>query len=116
LEVFMVRCLLVLAVLLACAAPASATPRPSFTVTQTAARSFTFDASATVCEFGFCGYSWRGYGTTSNRLGFTIGSGQVVAYTFPAGTFSVVLTFSQRCFPGSARWCPAYASAQVDAR
>jgi hypothetical protein len=97
------------------AAPASATPTTaSFTTTQTAPLTVTVDSSATVCPWGFCSSSWRYYTATTNRLGVTMGNGSPLTYRFPeAGVYSIVLTYSVRCFPASARWCPATASQSV---
>ena len=107
--------LLVLATLALTASPAAATPTTaSFTVTQSAPLTVTVDSSATVCPWGFCSSAWRYYGQTTNRLGATMGYGSPLTYRFPmAGVYSIVLTFSERCSPGSARWCPATASQTV---
>jgi hypothetical protein len=107
--------LLTLAVLALTAAPADATPTTaSFTVTQTAPLTVTVDSSATVCPWGFCASSWRYYGSTTNRLGATMGYGSPLTYRFPeAGVYSVVLTYSVRCSAGSRSWCPATASQSV---
>jgi hypothetical protein len=97
------------------AAPAIASPTTaSFTVTQTAPLTVTVDSSATVCPWGFCSSSWRYYGDTTNRLGATMGYGSPLTYRFSvAGVYSIVLTYSVKCSPGSARWCPATSSRTV---
>ena len=107
--------LLVLTALALTATPAAATPTAaSFTVVQTAPLTVTVDSSATVCPWGFCASSWRYYGQTTNRLGATMGYGSPLTYRFAAaGVYSIVLTYSVRCSPGSARWCPATASRTV---
>jgi len=101
-----------IAVAFTAAEVASATPTTaSFTVTQTAPLTVTFDSSATVCPWGFCSSSWRYYGPTTNRLGVTMGYGSPLAFRFPAaGVYSIVLTYSVRCSAGSRSWCPATAS------
>jgi hypothetical protein len=96
--------------LLACSSSvAAATPAPAFTATPGLNQTFTFDASATVCNIAPCGYGWKYYGATTNRLGNQIASSDpVMSYRFPAiGFYSVVLTVSERCTPKGARYCPA---------
>lgn len=85
---------------------------PAFTATAVGNQTVVLDASATVCEFGPCGYTWRWDDGT--RLGVTIGSGVRVTYRFPeSGTQTVVLKVSEHCAAGSASFCPATASKQV---
>ena len=100
-------------VLLALAAStAAARVVPVFTATPAGNQTVVLDASATVCEFGPCGYSWRWDDGT--RLGVTIGSGVRVTYRFPeSGTQTVLLKVSEHCAAGSASFCPATASKQV---
>jgi hypothetical protein len=101
------------ALLLALAAStAAAHVVPAFTATPAGNQTVVLDASATVCEFGPCGYTWRWDDGT--RLGVTIGSGVRVTYRFPeSGTQTVVLKVSEHCAAGSASFCPATASKQV---
>jgi type 1 fimbria pilin len=102
------------AALLACASvsTAGAAAVPEFTATQSADGTMAFDGSASVCEFGPCGYNWRWDDGT--RLGVNMGSGPVVAFQFPAaGWQTVTLKVSQHCFEGSARWCWRTLSEQV---
>jgi len=100
----------ILAVLLlaATSSVAAATPTPSFTATPGLDQTVTFDASSTVCDVAPCGYGWKYYGATTNRLGVQMGSVPVATYRFPSiGFYRVVLTVSERCSPASARYCPA---------
>lgn len=94
------------------ASTAAAHVVPAFTATPVGDQTVVLDASATVCEFGPCGYTWRWDDGT--RLGVTIGSGVRVTYQFPeGGTQTVVLKVSEHCAAGSASFCPATASKQV---
>jgi len=94
------------------ASTAAAHVVPVFTATPVGNQTVVLDASATVCEFGPCGYTWRWDDGT--RLGVTIGSGVRVTYRFPeSGTQTVVLKVSEHCAAGSASFCPATASKQV---
>lgn len=94
------------------ASTAAAHVVPAFTATPAGNQTVVLDASATVCEFGPCGYTWRWDDGT--RLGVTIGSGVRVTYRFPeSGTQTVVLKVSEHCAAGSASFCPATASKQV---
>ena len=94
------------------ASTAAAHVVPVFTATPAGNQTVVLDASATVCEFGPCGYTWRWDDGT--RLGVTIGSGVRVTYRFPeSGTQTVVLKVSEHCAAGSASFCPATASKQV---
>ena len=97
------------------AAPAAAMPAATVTVTPVAPQTFTFTSSP--CMFGFCGYSWRGYGQTSNRLGFTMGYGQTLTYRFAPGVYNVVVTVGGKCSATGTASCPAYGSVYgIDAR
>jgi hypothetical protein len=99
--------------LLALTAPtAGAHVVPAFTATPAGDQTLVLDASATICEFGPCGYTWRWDDGT--RLGVTIGSGVRVTYRFSAsGPQTVVLKVSEHCAAGSASFCPATTSKQV---
>lgn len=100
------------ALLLALAPAAAARPTPSFTATPGADQTVAFDASASVCEFGPCGYSWTWDNGT--RLGVAMGKGVRITYRFPVGgPQTVVLKMSDRCAAGSATFCPATTSRQV---
>lgn len=112
---FLLAVSVLIAVAFTAAEVADATPTTaSFTATQIAPLTVTVDSSATVCPWGFCASSWRYYGSMTNRLGVTMGNGSPLTYRFPAaGVYSIVLTYSVRCFPASARWCPATASQSV---
>ena len=91
---------------------------PSFTISQTG-NTLTLDASASPCHNGGCDFSWRLYSSDGNRLGATMGFGQVLTYTLPAtGTYQIVLTQSEYCVPGggaSLRSCPGVARQSVTA-
>jgi hypothetical protein len=103
-----------LAVLLAIAiaSTAVAAPAPSFTATPGTDRTVMFDASASPCQFGPCGYNWLWDNGT--RLGVTMGSGVRITYRFPvSGPQTVVLKVSGHCAAGSASFCPAIVSQQV---
>jgi hypothetical protein len=94
------------------ASTAAAHVVPAFTATPAGNQTVVLDASATVCEFGPCGYTWRWDDGT--RLGVTIGSGVRVTYRFAeSGTQTVVLKVSEHCAAGSASFCPATVSKQV---
>ncbi len=85
-------------------ATAIAAPVPAFTATPAGGQTMVLDGSASICEFGPCGYHWRL--ADGSRLGVTIGSGPVVSYDFPApGAQTVILKVSQHCFDGSSNWC-----------
>ncbi|MEA2154107.1 MAG: hypothetical protein QOE11_247 [Solirubrobacteraceae bacterium] len=94
------------------ASPAMAAAVPSFTAAAAGDQTIAFDASASTCEFGLCGYDWRWADGT--RLGATIGSGVTVTFRFSRpGWQTVVLTVSQHCAPGSPNWCPRSLAHQV---
>jgi hypothetical protein len=98
------------------AASATAKPVPSFTATAGVNQTVAFDASATVCNIAPCGYNWKYYGPTTNRLGVQMGNVANISYRFPAiGFYTVVLTVSERCSPKGASWCPASISKGVNA-
>jgi hypothetical protein len=101
-----------LILLLATASTAVAASTPTFTATPGADQTVTFDASASVCEFGPCGYDWRWDNGT--RLGVTMGSGVRITYRFPvSGPQTVVLKVSGHCAAGSINLCSASVSQQV---
>jgi hypothetical protein len=95
-------------------APAMASPLPSFIAIPTLNQTVAFDASASVCHIGFCGYNWKYFGATTNRLGAQMGGTPKLSFRFPAiGLYTVVLTMSEKCAPTSTRWCPASISQPV---
>ncbi|MEA2150865.1 MAG: hypothetical protein QOD69_2695 [Solirubrobacteraceae bacterium] len=107
-----VAAVLAVACAMACAATADAIPAPSFTATPASDQTVAFDASATVCERGPCGYNWRW--ADGSRLGVTMGSGVRIAYRFSqSGPQTVVLTFSEHCATGSTSFCSSNTSQQV---
>jgi hypothetical protein len=111
LERVIVLIILILLLLFVADRASAAPTAASFTATQVAPLTVTVDSSATVCPWGFCSSSWRYYGSTTNRLGVTMGYGSPLTYRFPvAGVYSIVLTYSVRCSAGSRSWCPATAS------
>jgi hypothetical protein len=90
------------------ASSAAARPVPSFTATPGLNQTVAFDATASVCNIAPCGYNWKYYGPTTNRLGVQMGNVANISYRFPAiGFYSVVLTVSERCSPKGSSWCPA---------
>jgi len=97
------------ALFLAFAPAASASPvTPTFTATPTASRTVAFDASATVCPWGFCSYTWTYFTPTTNRLGVQMGLDPKISYTFPAlGAYTVVLKVGVSCSAGGRGSCPA---------
>jgi hypothetical protein len=104
------------AALLLVAGPAAAmaSPVPSFIAIPHLNQTVAFDASSSVCHIGFCGYNWKYYGATTNRLGVQMGGTPTISYHFPAiGLYTVVLTVSEKCTPTGARWCPASASLPI---
>jgi hypothetical protein len=102
------------AVLLAAAESASAAPTPSFTATAMGDQTLHLDASASPCVNGPCGYTWKYFGPTTNRLGVQMGRLATIDFRFPAlGFYTVTLTVSGRCSPLGASYCPATASQQV---
>ncbi|MEA2155021.1 MAG: hypothetical protein QOE11_1161 [Solirubrobacteraceae bacterium] len=93
---------------------AMASPVPVFTALPSLNHTVSFDASASVCHIGFCGYNYKYYGPTTNRLGVQMGNVPKITYTFPAlGFYTVVLTVSEKCSPAGYRWCPASISQVV---
>jgi opacity protein-like surface antigen len=96
------------ALLLASASAASASPvTPTFTATPTAPKTVAFDASATVCPWGFCSYTWTYFTATTNRLGVQMGLDPKITYAFPAlGYYTVVLKVGVRCSPRGVSSCP----------
>jgi hypothetical protein len=102
------------AVLLATAASASAAPAPTFTATAMGDQTLHLDASASPCLNGPCGYTWKYFGPTTNRLGVQMGRIVAIDFRFPSlGFYTVTLTVSGRCSPLGASYCPATASQQV---
>ena len=96
------------------ASSADARPVPSFTATPALDQTVAFDASATVCNIAPCGYTWKYYGPTTNRLGVQMGYGVKLSYRYPSiGFYTVTLTVSERCSPAGASWCPATLSKSV---
>jgi hypothetical protein len=90
----------------AAASPASASPVPSFVATPVAALTLAFDGSTSPCQYGPCGYNWRYFSPTTNRLGVQMGSVAKITFAFPAfGWYTVVLKVSDHCYKGSSSWC-----------
>jgi hypothetical protein len=103
-----------LAMLFAGAAAASAAPTPTFSTAAMGNQTVAFDASASPCTYGPCGYTWTYFNATTNRLGVQMGRVAKVDYRFPAfGLYTVVLKVSDRCSKGSSSWCWATTSKSV---
>jgi hypothetical protein len=102
------------AMLLATAASASAAPTPTFTATAMGNQTMHLDASASPCVNGPCGYDWKYYGATTNRLGVQMGRVATIDFRFPSlGFYTVVLTVSGKCSPKGSSYCPGSTSQQV---
>lgn len=96
----------------ACASTATASVVPAFTATAGADQTVLLDGSASTCDFGPCGYTWRWF--DGSRLGVTLGADAVISYRFPMPGFqTVVLKVSEHCFAGSASWCWRTVAQQV---
>lgn len=103
-----------LAMLLAGAAAASAAPTPTFTATAMGDQTVAFDASASPCTYGPCGYTWTYFTATTSRLGVQMGRVASMSYRFPAfGLYTVTLKVSDHCYKGSSSWCWATTSKSV---
>lgn len=90
----------------ASASTAAATPIPSFVATSLPGLITTLDATASPCQYGPCGYTWRYFSSTTNRLGVQMGYGARISYTFPAiGWYTVVLKVSSHCSATGSTWC-----------
>lgn len=97
-----------------CAPAARAAAVPSFTATPGTDQTVTLDATESPCEFGPCGYNWKYYTDTTNRLGIQIGREAQITFRFPeSGWHTVVLTVSSHCYDGSPRACPGSVTMQV---
>jgi hypothetical protein len=104
-------------ILVAGASSADARPTPSFTALAMGGQTVAFDASASVCAISYCGYNWKYYGPTTNRLGVQMGNLAKISFRFPAiGFYSVILTVSEKCSPKGVSSCPATLQQQVEAR
>ncbi|MEA2148215.1 MAG: hypothetical protein QOD69_45 [Solirubrobacteraceae bacterium] len=102
------------AVLLATAASASAAPTPTFTTMAMGNQTLHLDASASPCANGPCGYTWKYFGPTTNRLGAQMGRVATIDFRFPSiGFYTVTLTVSGKCSPMGSNYCPGTASQQV---
>ncbi len=99
----------------AAASPAAAGSLPSFIATPTAGLTVALDeAGAIPCQYGPCGYNWKYFTPTTNRLGVQIGNLAQVTYRFPAaGWYTIVLTVSNHCTATGRTWCPKTISQQV---
>lgn len=99
----------------ASASTAAAAPIPSFTATPVLPGLLVrFDATASPCQYGPCGYNWRYFTSTTNRLGVQMGYGALLSYTFPAiGWYTVVLKVSSHCTATGSTWCWGTTSQQV---
>ncbi|HTN22838.1 MAG TPA: hypothetical protein VL120_02555 [Solirubrobacteraceae bacterium] len=97
------------------ASPAAAAPLPSFLATPIAGLTMTLDeAGAIPCQYGPCGYNWKYFTPTTNRLGVQMGNLAQIAYRFPAaGYYTIVLTVSNHCSATARTWCPKTISQQV---
>ena len=104
-----------LALAAASASPAAADPLPSFLATPIAGLTMTLnEAGAIPCQYGPCGYNWKYFTPTTNRLGVQIGNLPQVTYRFPAaGWYTIVLKVSNHCAATSSTWCPKTISQQV---
>lgn len=87
---------------------------PTPTATQVAPLTVLLDASTSPCE-NVCSYSWRGFSSTSNRLGFTVGYGDTLTYQVSKpGLYAFVVTKSVRCAPTSKTYCPSYNTVYIN--
>jgi hypothetical protein len=102
------------AMLLATAGPASAAPTPTFTVQAMGDQTLQLDVSSSPCANGPCGYNWKYFGATTNRLGVQMGRVATIDFRFPSlGFYTVTLTVTGRCSPLGSSYCPGAASEQV---
>lgn len=93
---------------------AHAAATPVATATQVDASTFIFDASTSPCKWRYCTFSWRYYGTGTNRLGATLGFGPLVVYRFPGtGVYQVMVRETEFCSATSSTTCPGTAQVNV---
>jgi hypothetical protein len=106
----------------ASASPAAAAPLPlplpaipAFLATPIAGLTMTLnEAGAIPCQYGPCGYNWKYFTATTNRLGVQVGNLAQVTYHFPAtGYYTIVLTVSNHCTATGRTWCPKTLSQQI---
>ena len=104
-----------LALAAASASPAAADPLPAFVATPIAGLTMSLDAATAIpCRYGPCGYNWKYFTPTTNRLGVQMGNLTQVTYRFPAaGYYAIVLTVSNHCSATARTWCPKTLSQQI---